>query len=147
MSGGSTCELGSGAALGDEVERVGEPVHIAVQAVLLANEELPPLGSDPRVAAVLEQPLTREDAEADGPAVVMVYRTNRSGLRVGAAVDHLIEGSDAIAVESRVSGDVGMVTAAAALTPGERLRGRKFVADGSASERSLGPVRDHVLVA
>ncbi len=135
------------AAISYEVEPVGEPVHIAVQSVLLANEELPPLGSDPRVAAVLEQPLTREDAEADGPTVVMVYRTNRSGLRVGTAVDHLIEGSDAIAVESRVSGDGGMVTAAAALTPGERLRVIKFVAYGWSSERSLPAVRDQVWAA
>src|SRR6266851_4045630 len=135
------------AAISYEVEPVGEPVHIAVQSVLLANEELPPLGSDPRVAAMLEQPLTREDAEADGPAVVMVYRTNRSGLRVGTAVDHLIEGSDAIAVGSRVSGDVGMVTAAAALKPGERLRVIKFVAYGWSSERSLPAVRDQVWAA
>jgi alpha,alpha-trehalose phosphorylase len=135
------------AAISYEVEPVGEPAHIAVQSVLLANEELPPLGSDPRVAAMLEQPLTREDAEADGPAVVMVYRTNRSGLRVGTAMDHLIEGSDAIAVESRVSGDVGMVTAAVALTPGQRLRVIKLVAYGWSSERSLPAMRDQVWAA
>jgi len=135
------------AAISYEVEPLGEPAHIAVQSVLLANEELPPLGSDPRVAAVLEQPLTREDAEADGAAVVMVYRTNRSGLRVGTAMDHLIEGSDAIAVESRVSGDVGMVTAAVALAPGQRLRVIKFVAYGWSSERSLPAMRDQVWAA
>jgi len=135
------------AGISYEVEPVGGPAHVAVQSVLLANEELPLAGSDPRVAAVLEQPLTREHAEADGPAVVMVCRTNRSGLRVGTAMDHLVEGADGIALDSRVSGDVGMVTVAAALTPGQRLRVIKFVAHGWSGERSLPAVRDQVWAA
>jgi len=35
------------AAISYEVEPVGRSAHIAVQWVLLANEELPPAGSDP----------------------------------------------------------------------------------------------------
>jgi alpha,alpha-trehalose phosphorylase len=135
------------AAISYEVEPVGGSAQIAVQSVLLANEELPPASSDPRVAAVLEQPLKREDAEADGSAVVMVCRTNRSGLRVGTAMDHLVEGPEGIALESRVSKDVGIVTVAAALTPGERLRVMKFVAYGWSGERSLPAVRDQVWAA
>jgi alpha,alpha-trehalose phosphorylase len=135
------------AAICYEVEPIGQPAHLAVQSVLLANEELPPASGDPRVAAVLEQPLTREHAQADGSAVVMVYRTNRSGLRVGTAMDHLVEGPEGIAVETLVSGDVGMVTVAAALKPGQRLRVIKLVAQGWSGERSLPAVRDQVWAA
>jgi alpha,alpha-trehalose phosphorylase len=135
------------AAICYEVEPVGEPLHIAVQSELLVNEELPPASSDPRVAAVLEQPLAREAAQASGPAVVMVCRTNRSGLRVGTAMDHLVDGADGIALESRVGGDVGMVTVAAALKPGQRLRVIKFVAHGWSGARSLPAVRDQVWAA
>ncbi len=135
------------AAISYEVWPVGQPAHIAVQSELLVNEQLPSAGRDPRVAAVLDQPLTAEHAEANGPAVVLVYRTNRSGLRVGTAMDHLVEGPEGIAVESRVSGDVGMVTVATSLQPGERLRVIKFVAHGWSGERSLPAVRDQVWAA
>ena len=135
------------AAISYEVWPVGKPAHIAVQSELLANEQLPSADGDPRVAAVLDQPLTAEHAKADGPAVVMVYRTNRSGLRVGTAMYHLVEGPDGVAIESRVSDDVGMVTIATSLQPGQRLRVIKFVGYGWSGERSLPAVRDQVWAA
>ncbi|HEX9034306.1 MAG TPA: glycosyl hydrolase family 65 protein, partial [Streptosporangiaceae bacterium] len=135
------------AAISYEVEPVDAPAHIAIQSELVANEQLPGVSDDPRVAAVLDQPLTCEHAEAYGPAVVMVYRTNRSGLRIGTAMDHLVEGPDGVAVESRVAADVGMVTVATALQPGQRLRVIKFVAYGWSGERSLSAVRDQVWAA
>ena len=48
------------AAISYEVEPLDGPARIAVQSELLANEQLPPPGGDPRVAAVLDNPLISE---------------------------------------------------------------------------------------
>src|SRR5689334_20423866 len=45
------------AAICYEVEPVDGPARITVQSELTANEQLPPAGADPRVAAALEDPL------------------------------------------------------------------------------------------
>jgi alpha,alpha-trehalose phosphorylase len=79
------------AAVCYDVEPLDRPARIAVQSELLANEQLPPSGGDPRVAAVLENPLASEFHRAEETAVVLVHMTKRSGLRVGAAMDHQIE--------------------------------------------------------
>ncbi len=46
------------AAISYEVEPLDGPARISVQSELLANEQLPARGGDPRVSAVLENPLT-----------------------------------------------------------------------------------------
>ncbi len=134
-------------AISYEVEPVGGPAHITIQSVLLANEPLPTASPDPRVAAALDQPLTSEHSEAHDAIVVMVYRTNRSGLRMATAMDHHVDGPDGIAVESRVATDVGITTVATWLKPGQRLRVIKLVAYGWSSERSLPAMRDQVWAA
>ena len=135
------------AAVCYEVEPLGSPARIAVQSELLANEQLPSLGGDPRVAAVLENPLTSEFNRADGTTVVLVHRTASSGLRVGAAMDHQLDCPDGVHVESRAYADGGNVTATMVLQPGQRLRMIKFVAYGWSGERSLPAVRDQVWAA
>jgi len=135
------------AAICYDVEPLDGQVRIAVQSELLANEQQPPSGGDPRVAAALDQPLVGEHLAADGTSVVLVHRTTHSELRIGAAMDHLIDGPNGVQVESRVFDDGGSVTAAAVLQPGERLRVIKFVAYGWSGERSLPAVRDQVWAA
>ncbi len=135
------------AAVCYEVEPLGSPARIAVQSELLANEQMPSLGGDPRVAAVLENPLTSEFNRADGTTVVLVHRTASSGLRVGAAMDHQLDCPDGVHVESRAYADGGNVTATMVLQPGQRLRMIKFVAYGWSGERSLPAVRDQVWAA
>jgi alpha,alpha-trehalose phosphorylase len=135
------------AAVCYDVEPVDGPARIAVQSELLANEQLPPPGGDPRLAAMLENPLTSEFHSADGTTVVLVHRTASSGLRVGAAMDHQIDGPDGVHVESRSYSDGGHVTATMVLQPGQRLRVIKFVAYGWSGERSLPAVRDQVWAA
>jgi alpha,alpha-trehalose phosphorylase len=130
-----------------EVEPVDGPARIAVQSELLANEQLPPSGGDPRVAAVLESPLTCEFHNGDGTSVVLVHRTGHSGLRVGAAMDHLIDGPPGTQVDAKAYNDGGLVTAATVLQPGQRLRMIKFVAYGWSESRSLTAVRDQVWAA
>ncbi len=135
------------AAINYEVTPLGDDVRVAVQSELLANEALPQTAEDPRVTAMLEQPLESEFNAADGTVGVLVHRTKRSGLRVGAAMDHMIDGPPGVLVESRAFTDGGVVTAATPLKPGERLRVVKFVAHGWSGERSWPAIRDQVWAA
>jgi len=134
-------------AISYEVEPLDGPARIAVQSELLANEQLPPPGGDPRVAVVLENPLVSEYYAADGTLVVLVHKTRQSGLRVGTSMDHVIDGPADTQVESRAFVDGGVVTATTVLQPGQRLRVIKFVAYGWSGARSLQGVRDQVWAA
>ena len=75
---------------------------------------------------------------------MLVHKTKRSGLRVGAAMDHLIECPARCGPSPETFEDGGLVTAATALRPGQKLRMIKFVAYGWSGERSLPAVRDQV---
>ena len=134
------------AAIRYEVEPLDSPARIAVQSELLANEQLPSLGGDPRLGAGLENVLAGEFENAQDMAVILVHRTKGSGLRIGAAMDHLVECPDA-RVESRSFEDGGVVTATAVVPPGQRMRVTKFVAYGWSSQRSLQGIRDQVFAA
>jgi len=135
------------AAICYEVEPIGGQARIAVQSELLANEQLPSASADPRVAAVLESPLVGEYRGADGTTVALTHTTRLSGLRIGAAMDHVISSPSDMRIESRVFCDGGLVAAAAVLHPGQKLRVIKFVAYGWSGSRSLPGVRDQVWAA
>lgn len=101
-----------------------------LQDALLTNEQLPPTDADPRVAAAFEDPLRHEYHHASRRTVLLVHTTKRSELRVGAAMDHLIECPAPTRTESRMVEDGGLVTVATVLQPGQKLRVVKFVAYG-----------------
>jgi alpha,alpha-trehalose phosphorylase len=130
-----------------EVEPLSGPARFAVQSGLLTNEQLPAEHGDPRVAAALEDPLVSEFSAADQGLMIMVHRTKRSGLRVGAAMDHLLDAPGEVKVESHAYPDSGVVTATMMLEPGQRLRLDKFVAYGWSGARSLPAIRDQVRAA
>jgi alpha,alpha-trehalose phosphorylase len=136
-------------AISYEVEPLDGPARISVQSELLANEQLPERGGDPRVSAVLDKPLLCEYHSDLGTRVVVVHTTGASGLRVGAAMDHLIDGSSDIQVQvdSQAYTDGGVVTATALLQPGQKLRMVKYVAYGWSGSRTLPAVRDQVWAA
>jgi alpha,alpha-trehalose phosphorylase len=135
------------AAIRYEVEPLSGPARIAVQSELLANEQLPEGNGDPRNGAAIDHPLTGEfDHAFDDAGVIMVHRTTQSGLRVGAAMDHLIDGPG-VQTESRSFPDGGVVTATAVLQPGQRLTVIKFVGYSWSGVRSLPGVRDQVWAA
>ena len=136
------------AAIRYEVEPLDGPVRIAVQSELLANEQLPTgTGTgDPRLGAALDRPLTQEFQSTHDHAVIVVHRTKHSGLRIGATMDHLIDGPDP-RIETQAFADGGLVAAAAVLAPGQRLSLIKFVAYGWSGVRSLPGVRDQVWAA
>jgi alpha,alpha-trehalose phosphorylase len=161
------------AAICYEVEPVDKPVRVVVQSELVANEELPGMGGDPRTAAVLASPLASEWFAAIGNHVSMVHSTKRSALRLAAAMDHHIERHNAdcdqvdcpglggqgrkkdqadapdgsLAVHSECFEDVGRVTAAVLLQPGEKLRLVKYVAYSWSAVRTLPAMRDQVEAA
>ncbi len=135
------------AAISFEVEALGQSAQVTVQSELLANEQLPAADGDPRAAAVLVSPLVGEYQYHDANLVLLVHQTKQSRLRVGATMDHVIDGPDGLRIDSHANDDVGMVTATAMLEPGQRLRLVKFVAYGWSSTRSLEAVRDQVSAA
>ena len=134
------------AAVRYEVEPLDGPVRVAVQSELLANEQLPDDTGDPRHGMDIDHPLVQEFHAAYERAAVLVHRTARSGLRVAAAMDHLIDGPD-VRVESMSFDDGAVVTAAAVVAPGQRLSVVKFVAYGWSGVRSLPGVRDQAWAA
>ncbi|MGH9123367.1 MAG: glycoside hydrolase family 65 protein, partial [Acidimicrobiales bacterium] len=135
------------AAISYVVEPVDNTVRVVVQSELVANETLPDLGHDPRTAAALESPIVTEENISSDTGAVMVHRTRQSGLRMAAAMDHLITGPPGTLVEPGGAGDVARVTVATRLQPGEALRLVKFLAYGWSSQRSRPALHDQVVAA
>jgi alpha,alpha-trehalose phosphorylase len=135
------------AAVCYEVEPVDRPSQITVQSELLANEQPPSAGDDPRAGFVPDHPLVAEYHNWRENAAVLVHKTRLSGQRVGAAMDHLIDAPGALRTEAATYDDGAQVNASVPLEPGQRLRLIKFVAYGWSAERSLSAVRDQVWAA
>ena len=129
-----------------EVEAV-EATRVVIQSELVANEELPGLAGDPRVAAMLTQPLEFEEHWGMNLRALLSHRTRASKLRIAAAMDHLIDGPDGFATELVVDQDWARVTVGAVLQPGQRIALTKYVAYGWSGERSLPALRDQVEAA
>ncbi|MDX6645762.1 MAG: alpha,alpha-trehalose phosphorylase [Miltoncostaeaceae bacterium] len=129
-----------------EVEPLGASTRVVAQSELVANEPLPQLLAerDPRAAAALSSPLVCEYYANHLTRAVLVHRTRSSGQRVAAAMDHLIEGPEGTDWSSESYEDIGRLTVAANLEPGQRLRIVKFVAYGWSSQRSLPAMRAQV---
>jgi alpha,alpha-trehalose phosphorylase len=135
------------AAISYTVEPITEPLRVVLQSELVANESLPEAAHDPRVAAVLESPLVSEEYVADDTGALMVHRTRYSGLRLAAGMQHVIDGPAALTVDVDCLPDVGRVTVATRLRPGQQLRVVKFFAYGWSSRRSRPAVHDQVAAA
>jgi alpha,alpha-trehalose phosphorylase len=131
-------------AVAYEVEPLDHEVRVVLQSELVANEQLPSAGGDPRVAAALESPLQPEEHEAIGGRLRLVHRTGRSGLRVAVAADHVVSGPDSTRSSGESGDDVSRLTVTSVLRPGERLRVEKLVSYGWSGTRSLPAVRDQV---
>ena len=118
-------------AIDYEVEAIDQAVRVVVQSELVANEmPLPGAGNDPRMSAVLENPLQPVAHEADGQSALLCHRTRESGLTLAAAMDHVVDGPGEVTIESESRDDWARTTVACVLKPGQRLRLVKFVAYG-----------------
>jgi alpha,alpha-trehalose phosphorylase len=132
------------AAISWEVEPLDRDLYVAVQSDLLANEVATRPTGDPRAAAYLERPLQHELAARRDKRAVLVHRTTRSGLRVAAGMDHLLEAPDDVQTEIEAAGDLARLTVAARLPRGTKLRLVKLIAYGWSSRRSADALRDQV---
>src|SRR5262249_55218323 len=78
------------AAIRYEVEPLDEPLPVVVQSELVTNESMPEIKGDPRAAAALASPLVSEDFMADDGRAVLTHVTRASGLRLSAAMWHVV---------------------------------------------------------
>ena len=91
-----------------------------MQSELFANEQMPQVEGDPRVAAALKDPLVPEHHSHSHHGARMTHQTRRSELRVGAAMEHQVFGPDDMQVESSCSNNVGRTTVITRLSPASR---------------------------
>jgi alpha,alpha-trehalose phosphorylase len=137
-------------ALCYEVEPVGSEARVVVQSELVADEELVQIAKgDPRAAAALSNPLVGEESYAKGTGAHLIHRTKESGIRVGAAMEHVIEAPDGVEVDVRADAveDWARVSITCKLQPGQVLRIIKIVSYGWSHRRSMPAVRDQVAAA
>ncbi|MDP8969994.1 MAG: family 65 glycosyl hydrolase, partial [Actinomycetota bacterium] len=131
-----------------EVEPLDTPARLVVQSELVANEPLPvAVQGDPRASSGVGSALRSEFFSDHDARVVLVHSTKESGLRMAAGMDHVVEGPPATETTAESSEDLGRVTVATELEPGQGLRLVKFLGYGWSSRRSLPAVRDQVEAA
>jgi alpha,alpha-trehalose phosphorylase len=132
------------AAIQYEVEPVDARCRLVIQSELVANETLQGADRDPRLATELSSPLVSEGFWPHDARVVLVHHTRASGLRIGASMDHVIEGPEDVIVKTESHPDLGRVIVTAELEAGQRLRVVKFIAYGWSSVRSTPAMRAQV---
>ncbi|MFW0791264.1 glycoside hydrolase family 65 protein [Gordonia sp. CPCC 205333] len=132
------------AAIRYEVEPIGEDMKIVVQSDLLANEPVAPPGSDPRLAAALDQPLVSDLADCRNYWGVLVHHTRKSGLHMAAGMDHEIEFPDRADTFVRAEGDLARLTVAANVPQGTKLVLTKYMGYGWSARRSVPALRAQV---
>jgi alpha,alpha-trehalose phosphorylase len=127
-----------------EVEPLDASCRLILQSELVANEQLPPMSKDPRVAAVLDHPLQAEEMLEQRTGGLLVHRTKASDLRMAAAMEHLVEAPGKHAITTEGHPDWLRTTVATKLEPGQKLRVVKLAAYGWSGSRSLPAIRDQV---
>ena len=134
-------------ALSMEVQAVDDAARVVIQSELVADEEIPVRGGDPRVEEALQAPLVHEAGHAHGNSATMVHRTRTSGLRVAASMDHETEAPHHVNVSTELNDDWSRVTFSTKLQAGETLRVVKYVTYGWSQARSMPALRDQVAAA
>jgi trehalose/maltose hydrolase-like predicted phosphorylase len=135
------------AAIEYVVEPVDQPARFVIQSELVANEAQPKLSDDPRVAAVLDNPLKPVSHDGGEHGVVLIHRTTRSQQLMAAAMSHEVDTTVRYAMDQDVREDWARTTVIAHLQPGESLRVVKYLAYGWSSLRSETAIRDQVAAA
>jgi len=138
------------AAISYTVEPVDNKLRLVLQSELVANEELPAAGKDPRLSAILQNPLVSEAHESyDGSPsrALLVHKTRVSGLRIAAGMSHEITGPTKMATRIESYPDLGRTTVATQLAAGEQLHIVKYIGYGWSSGRSRPALVDQVVGA
>ncbi len=139
------------AAISYTVEPVDSRLRLVLQSEIVANEELPQAGNDPRLSAILQNALVSEEHQCSNsgapPRAVLVHRTRLSGLRLAAGMSHVINGPEKMAIRAESYDDLGRVTVAAEVAPGEQIHIVKQIGYGWSSGRSRPALIDQVVGA
>jgi alpha,alpha-trehalose phosphorylase len=132
------------AAISYEVEALDEPLRVALQSNLLANQQDNADADDPRGGANLGATLESRLSVHDGLRVVLAHATRRSGLSLAAGMDHVIEADATPLTRVESESDLGRITISAELIPGRPLRLVKLLAYHWSSQQSIEWLRDQV---
>ncbi|MBV9205659.1 MAG: glycoside hydrolase family 65 protein, partial [Actinobacteria bacterium] len=139
------------AAISYTVEPADAKLRLVLQSEIVANEELPQGGKDPRVSAILQSPLVSEEHECSNDGApsraLLVHRTRASGLRMAAGMAHDISGPAKMSVRTESYPDLGRTTVAAEVSAGEQLHVVKYIGYGWSSQRSRPALIDQVVGA
>jgi alpha,alpha-trehalose phosphorylase len=123
----------------------GEPVRVAVQSNLLANQrQQQRANDDPRTAAQLGAVLEGRLSTQHDLRVVLAHTTRASQLSLAAGMDHTVEVDDHPTTLTQIDEDLGRVTISARLEPGKPLVLTKFLAYHWSSQQSVEWLRDQV---
>ena len=137
-------DLRSVAAIEYTVEAVDRPLRIALQSNLIANQPQAGTSGDPRDGTNIGACL-RSCLHADHDLrSVLVHQTMRTELRVGAGMAHVVTGDSGTVTLNQTEPDLGRVTVAARLEPGEPLKLVKFLAYHWSGQQSPEWLRDQV---
>ncbi|MDT5348434.1 MAG: alpha,alpha-trehalose phosphorylase [Mycobacterium sp.] len=135
------------AAIEYVVEAVEEFVRVTVQSELVTNEDQPETSDDPRVSAILDNPLEAVDHEITETRALLMHRTRASALMMAAAMDHEVEVPGRVEVTVDARADLARTTVICGLRPGQKLRIVKYMAYGWSSLRSRPALRDQAAAA
>ncbi len=129
------------------VEAVEEFVRVTVQSELVTNEDQPQTSADPRVAAILDNPLEAVDHEITETRALLMHRTRSSALMMAATMDHEIDVPGRVEFTTDARPDLARTTVICGLRPGQTLRIVKYIAYGWSSLRSRPALRDQAAAA
>lgn len=135
------------AAIEYEVEALDDDLRVTLQSELMANEDQPAGQNDPRVAAILRNPLEPIQHEVSDRGALLIHRTRGTALMVAAAMDHIVEAPGRVDISGDSGDDWARTTVACGLKAGERLRIVKYLAYGWSSLRSRSALRDQAAAA
>lgn len=132
------------AAISYEVEAPEQPLRVAIQSNLHANQADRPDASDPRAGTALGEVLESRLAVDHGLRVALAHLTRRTGIALAAGMEHLVEASDEAVTLTQSEPDLGRVTLSVQLEPGRPLRLTKLLAYHWSSRQSIDWLRDQV---
>ncbi len=129
------------------VEAVEEFVRVTVQSELVTNEDQPTTSADPRVSAILDNPLEAVDHENTETGALLMHRTRASALMMAAGMEHEIDVPGRVEFSTDARPDLARTTVICGLRPGQKLRIVKYIAYGWSSLRSRPALRDQAAAA
>lgn len=132
------------AAISYQVEAVEEPLRVALQSNLLANQTDVISTVDPRGAFALGTVLESRLHVHGGTRAILAHTTRSSGLSVAAGMEHIVHAENEVVMRGESEPDLARLTLSVRLTPGKPLTVVKLLAYHWSSQQSIEWLRDQV---